>query len=54
MMQGGEVQQVDYANENFFYSVEDIVAVEDQQCGNMLEILRFLYILFQELLHLIL
>jgi hypothetical protein len=30
MMQGGEVQQVDYANENFFYSVEDIVVVEDQ------------------------
>ena len=34
MMQGGEVQQGDYADDVFFfYSVEGVVAVEDQQCG---------------------
>jgi hypothetical protein len=33
MMQGGEVQQSDYANEVFFDLVEGVVAMEDKQCG---------------------
>jgi hypothetical protein len=36
-MHGGEVQQADYADDVFFDSVDGVVDMEDQQCGEYVE-----------------